>query len=151
MGISADLLAACDLEEAAMRILFLYGQDASFVRADLTMLRRMGDVTPLQCGSGVTVATVARALLGHDAAFVWFGLGHASRAVLAGRLLGKRVYLVGGGWDVAVIPEIGYGAARTTYGRTRAAWTFGLATRVLAFSDWSRREILAGAPRARVG
>ena len=133
-----------------MRILFLYAQDATFVRFDRDILQRRAEVTPLLCTPDVALSQIGRLLLHHDLAFIWFGLGHATRAVIAGVLLGRPTLLVGGGWDVAEMPEIEYGAASGTYGRTRAAWTFGLASRVLAFSRWSAQQVMHISPHARV-
>jgi glycosyltransferase involved in cell wall biosynthesis len=39
----------------------------------------------------------------------WFILGYSQVAVKASRLLNKRSVLIAGGWDVATVPEIGYG------------------------------------------
>ncbi len=133
-----------------MRILFLYDHDSTFVRADLEILRGFAEVTAVLADPSPSLAAVARSLSGHDLAYAWFGLGHATRAVLAGCLLRRPSVVVGGGWDVADMPEIQYGAARGTYGRGRACMTFGLASRVLAFSKWSADQIRTLAPWARV-
>src|SRR3990170_6875906 len=134
----------------SVRILFAYPEEATFVRTDREILARFADVTSLCAPPGTRFETLAKALHGHDLAFIWFGLGHASRLVLAAKLLRKSTILVGGGWDVADMPEIGYGAARGTYGRVRAALTFALANRVLAFSRWSAEQVRAVSPRSRV-
>ena len=133
-----------------MRILFLYREEASFVRADLKILERHADVTAIRCHAGIPMSSVANAMRKHDLAFSWFGLGYALRAAVVGLFLIRPTIIVGGGWDVVDMPEIGYGVTRSTYGQVRAAYAFGLATKVCAFSDWSAREIRKVAPRAQV-
>lgn len=133
-----------------MRILFLYDEEASFVRADLKILERHADVTAIRCHAGIPMSSIANAMSKHDLAFSWFGLGYALRAAVVGLFLTRPTIIAGGGWDVVDMPEIGYGATRSTYGQVRAAYTFGLTTKVLAFSDWSAKQILRIAPRAQV-
>ena len=123
------------------RVLFLYENDAAFVRDDLAILRERFDVTPLDCSRGVTLGTLFGLLRGVDITYSWFALGYAARAVLAGKLRGRPSIVVAGGWDVLAMPEIEYGAVRSRRGRRRARFTLRRANRVLAISEFSRRTI----------
>jgi glycosyltransferase involved in cell wall biosynthesis len=123
------------------RVLFLYDNAAPFVKADLAILQSHFDVLEKDCSSGSGLREIFRAVRLTDISYSWFALGHAARAVLAGRILGRPSVVVSGGWDVISMPEISYGAARTFRGRSRARFVLRRATHVLTFSDWSRNTI----------
>lgn len=128
------------------RILFLYRDDARFVKADLAIIKERHDVRALDCSAGPGFLTIGRALARADLSYSWFALGYAARAVLAGKILRRPSIVVAGGWDIVSMQEIGYGAVRSARGRARARLTLRSADRVLAFSKWSANGIrdLAG-------
>jgi len=147
---SAHPDAKCDAVLAAVigggrlsdgRVLFLYETAASFVDTDLAILESRYDVTPKECSRGSNLTEITRPVLRTDASYSWFALGHAARAVLAAKILGRPSVIVSGGWDVISMPEIAYGAARSVRGRLRARFALRGGTRVLAFSEWSRAAI----------
>ena len=128
------------------RILFLYENDATFVRDDLATLRTRYEVNAIRCSSRISFRTLLRPLRSSDLSFSWFALGYAARAVLLGKVLGRPSIVIAGGWDVLGMPEIGYGAARSLRGRLRARLAVRNADLLLAFSEFSRDTIrtLAG-------
>lgn len=123
------------------RVLFLYENDARFVRDDLYVLRSRYDVRAVDCSGGTSLRGLAPFVREAQFTFSWFALGYAARAVLLGKLLGTPSVVVAGGWDVVSMPEIGYGAVRNARGRARARLTLRYADRVLAFSKWSAKGI----------
>ncbi len=125
------------------RVLFLYRDDAPFVRADLAVIKERHDVRALDCSPSPGFLAIGRALARADLSYSWFALGYAARAVLAGKILRRPSIVVAGGWDVVSMPEIGYGAVRSARGRARARLTLRSADRVLAFSKWSANAIRA--------
>jgi len=125
------------------RILFLYEHAAPFVTADLEILRARFDVTPIECSAGATFGGLLGPLRRADASFSWFALGYAARAVLLGRWFRRPSVVVAGGWDVISMPDIGYGAVRSSRGRRRARYVLRRCNLLLTFSDWSRKTIEA--------
>ena len=125
------------------RILFLHENDSSFVRTDREILGQQFDVLDVDCSAGSTLRQVFRSLRGADLSYSWFGLGYAARAVLVGKLLRRPSVVVAGGWDVASMPEIGYGAVRSRRGRVRARLVLRRADVLITFSDWSHDRIRA--------
>ncbi len=59
---------------------------------------------------------ILRALIGSDAVFFWFADYYTLIPSVIARILGKKVFVVAGGFDVAYIPEVKSGA-RTRKGR----------------------------------
>lgn len=82
--------------------------------------------------------------LGHEAArsqlvFSWFGAAHALAAAVA--TCGRTPHVVvAGGWDVARLPDIDYGAHTSWWRHELSRFLFGQATRVLAVSEFTRAE-----------
>ena len=133
------------------RILFLTGgnPDASFVKADLQILRKTCHVVPIETGGSPTqrVVSLLRAckrilFSGTDLVYVWFaGVSYAPVVALASRLAGVPLVLVSGGADVANCPDVNFGDARVWWRRRLVRYALERADLVLAFSASARREI----------
>lgn len=87
--------------------------------------------------------------LAHEAAraqlvFCWFGAAHALASVLvtAGR---TPVVVVAGGWDVARLPDIDYGAHTSWWRHQLSRFLFAQAKQVLAVSEFTRHEAMQNA------
>lgn len=134
-----------------MRIVLLGPLRSSFVQTDIAELGKRHTIVPLDTVLGrglaglrtlimLTLKTLV-ALVRADALYCWFADYHTLVPTLAARLLGKRVYVVAGGYDVGYLPEINYGA------RMRAArWfctnrTFRYATKVFPVSEYALRQL----------
>lgn len=100
------------------RVLFVHPTMAPFIQADIDLLKRHFDVKVIDVGSmgkGVLAAlkagfAVAGGVVWCDLAFAWFADRHAKWMVRFSRLLGKPSIVVIGGYEVARVPEIGYGS-----------------------------------------
>lgn len=136
---------------AKTRVLFVTGgnPDASFVRADEEILRRVCHVVTLQASGGrsTRLKTLLRALKrialgGTDVVYIWFaGVSYAPILALAARLRNVPVVIVSGGADVANCPDIGFGEARVWWRRRLVRVALEAADVVLAFSQSARTEI----------
>jgi glycosyltransferase involved in cell wall biosynthesis len=93
------------------KVLFVYNNVQSrFVHQDLDGLRQRFLVVEKQLSSRrLEPVSVWRAVSANDVVFAWFASWHSFLPMLYARLLGKPSILVIGGYDVAKIPEIGYG------------------------------------------
>ena len=132
------------------RILFLYPIEASFIDADLELLKSLGIVTAVRFGPGDSFLGLLRSVARADLVYAWFALEHAAVSAPVARLLGRKSIVVAGGWDVVGFPEIGYGRLLTARGRFISRTALLWADRVLAFSEWSARAIRRVASRSRV-
>ena len=93
------------------KVLFICNNmQARFVRQDLDGLRQRFPVVEKQLAARrLEPVSVWRAVSTNDVVFVWFASWHSFLPMLYARLLGKPSILVIGGYDIAKIPEIGYG------------------------------------------
>jgi len=77
-----------------------------------------------------------------DSLLIWFASKHAITAVLLNYLFNKPIHIIAGGFDVANIPKIKYGAmqggSRSIIGR----WLLSRTHNVIAVSKSNRREII---------
>jgi len=77
-----------------------------------------------------------------DSLLIWFASKHAITPVLLNYLFNKPIYIIAGGFDVANIPTIKYGAmqggSRSKIGR----WLLSRTHNVIAVSKSNRREII---------
>lgn len=97
-------------ESSLPKVLFVYNNQVRFVRQDLDGLRRRFPVVEKQLAARrLEPMSVWRAVSNNDVVFSWFASWHSFLPMLYARLLGKPSILVIGGYDIAKIPEIGYG------------------------------------------
>jgi glycosyltransferase involved in cell wall biosynthesis len=74
-------------------------------------------------------------LRNHDLCYIWFSGVHAFWALVAARILTKKIVIVAGGYDAVYMPEIGYGLKYENKGWRRAYFAFRHADQVLAVSE----------------
>jgi glycosyltransferase involved in cell wall biosynthesis len=125
------------------RILFVHNHPAKFVQLDLLLLRERYDVCEwYQRTRVVNLLTLAHAVSQSDLVFGWFASWHTLFPVVLARLFRKPSVLVVGGYDTANMPEIGYGSMRGGFKRWIARTTMHSATKLIAFSEFSRLEAI---------
>ncbi len=129
------------MAEQLRSILFVHNGAAQFVRLDLEELRKHHRVTECYLRSRwVNPATIWRQVRTHDLVFGWFASWHTFLPFVFARLLGKPSVLVVGGYDVANMPQIGYGQQRGGMKKWVSRWTMRCATRLITFSNYSESE-----------
>jgi len=121
-------------------VCLVFQQPASFIEADRQILSESYDVVPFVYHGKRDLVSLIRAIRQCDIAYSWFALGHATAAVMISRWLGRRSVVVTGGWDVAAMPEIAYGAMISQSRRRKTVRTLRRADLVLAVSEANRRE-----------
>lgn len=134
-----------------MKILFVHNDLATFVKADLEILRSAHEVRELHIrrdSLGHLFADALAALKGAwwaDLIFAWFGGYHALLAFLPGRLLGKKCVVVASGYDVGNMPELDYGNMRPGLRQFIGRLVFRLAHKVFAVSNFTKQEAIQNA------
>jgi len=131
------------------RVLLVSNLDASFVSLDREILAEIGDVRHLIYRGRRQLPQLALQIARADLIMCWFVLGYATTSVLLGRALRKPVVLIPGGWDVRLIPEIGYGAMTTQSRIRKTRYALRRADLVLAISSdiaaaarsWEDRQV----------
>jgi hypothetical protein len=118
--------------DAARHILLVHNGPSPFVLMDLQLLRESHRVTEWYVRSRfINPLKVLRLVRRHDVIFGWFASWHTCLPFLAARLLGKPSLLVIGGYDLANLPNIGYGHQRGGLKKWVSRWTMRLSTGLL--------------------
>jgi glycosyltransferase involved in cell wall biosynthesis len=132
------------------RLLFIHHKLSSFVRFDLESLRAHFEVTerPLM-SRAFNPLGLWQEISEHDLVFGWFASWHTFLPVLWARLQHKPSILVVGGYDVANLPEIGYGHQRGGIRQWVSRFAMNLASSLVTNSYYSRDEAVANAGIAR--
>lgn len=89
-----------------------------------------------------SIFKILRGTLWADVTFSWFADTHAFLAVLFSKIFRKKSVVVASGYSVAAMPEIKYGAMRGGIPSWVVKFILGHATKVLAVSEFSLKEIL---------
>ena len=123
------------------KILFVHNHPTQFVRLDLAELQKRYQVTECYLRSRwVNPAAIWRQVKSHDLVFGWFASWHTFLPIEFGRRLRKPSVLVIGGYDVADIPEIGYGHQRGGMKRWLSRRTMRSASCLITNSGYSQEE-----------
>lgn len=124
----------------------VFGPAAStFVQDDIRLLKRLSAVTVISTetfGKSVpeSVLCVWRACLSaftHRTLWIWFADFYSFLPALIFRLLGRRVIVIAGGFDVARFPGLGHGAWIRWDRRFAVKWTFRMATDIWPVSSYA--------------
>ena len=126
-----------------LSILFVHNYPTKFVQIDLALLQARFTVQERYAKSrAVNLVTLMNAVRNCDLVFGWFASWHTFFPMLFARVLKRPSVLVVGGYDTANLPEIGYGSQRGGMRRWITLMTMRMATRLTAFSEFSREEAI---------
>jgi glycosyltransferase involved in cell wall biosynthesis len=129
------------------RILYVHSRKASFVEIDREILAERYELDPLyQPGRVPNPIRVIRGVLRADLVFGWFASWHTFFPITLAWLLRKPSVLVIGGFDVANMPDIGYGHQQGGLRRWASRWLFRRAHRLVTNSNYSLSEIERNTP-----
>jgi glycosyltransferase involved in cell wall biosynthesis len=97
-----------------LKVLFLYplwAVNATFVGRDFEILARHFTVSKMSYDrhDPTFPLKIFRQMAVHHLCFAWFGGVHSFYALLAARMLGKKIFIVAGGYDAVYLPELNYG------------------------------------------
>jgi glycosyltransferase involved in cell wall biosynthesis len=135
------------------RILFFHNSPARFVEMDRESLRSRYPLTDCCLRSRwINPLAIWRQVRNHDLVIGWFASWHSLLPLLFARWLGRPSVLIVGGYDLANLPEIGYGHQRGGIKKWVSRWDMRLATCLVTNARYSRDEALrnAGIPAERV-
>lgn len=126
-----------------IKILFVYSALGSFVRRDLKILEKCFHVKKMKViMSPLTVLRLLKGILWADLVYTWFIKLNTLFTVLFCMVLRKKCIIVAGGYDVAYVPEIDYGALLSPWRRIMVKFVLEHASKVLAVSGLNRNEIM---------
>jgi glycosyltransferase involved in cell wall biosynthesis len=136
-----------------VRILYVHSRKASFVLWDREILAGRYEIEDLyQPGRVPNPLRVIRGVLRADLVFGWFASWHTFLPITLAWLLRKPSVLVIGGFDVANMPDIGYGHQQGGLRKHASRFVFARARRLITNSHYSLEEIErnTNVPPARV-
>lgn len=130
----------------SMKILYIHNYPTRFVQIDLELLRTDHEVEEryihrLDALSPGLLLAVAHA----DLVFCWFASYHALIPTLLAKLLGKPSVVVIGGYDVANLPEIGYGHQRGGWRKLISRLVMRHSSSLMVISKYAWGEVVTNA------
>ncbi len=127
-------------------ILFVHNRLTPFVKIDRDLLAARFDVDEYVVArdlpSSSALWSLWRRVRACDVVYCWFASAHSLPPALVGRLMGKGVIVVVGGYDTANMRAIGYGHQRGGLKKVVAKLTMHLASRLLTYSTFTRSEAM---------
>lgn len=132
------------------RIVFVHNGQERFVCDDLRLLSESHTISDwYQPKRAFNPARLYREIASHDLVFCWFASWHSLWPVLIARQMGKPAIVVVGGYDVANLPQAGYGSQRSGLRRIMprivSRTVIRNATHIVAFSESARQEAICNA------
>lgn len=120
------------------KIVFVYLNMSTFVSKDLEILRKHFDVKPIQWTRTRDVKRILKIMkyvYKTDLSFITFADRHAVLTIRFSKLFRKKSVVVVGGYDVAKLPEIGYGLMISKKSARRVKYVLEKADKVLTIND----------------
>ena len=135
------------------RILFVRAKEAaesSFINRDIDLLKKHFDVRVIDYvldrhrpkESASTIWRMCKGLLWADLSLSWFAVWHARTAVRMSKIFLKKSIALVGGYEVASVPEIMYGAQLNSETKKVVDYVLKNATKIVAGSEFTKGEIL---------
>jgi glycosyltransferase involved in cell wall biosynthesis len=127
-------------------VLLVYHRPSSFIEIDARLLRERWDVREWRQSHPFArplalLAAVRRSRL----VLGWFASWHTLLPITFAWLLGRPSVVIVGGFDLASLPDLRYGNQRGGIRRVVTGWVLARATRLIAISHFSLRELQAHA------
>jgi glycosyltransferase involved in cell wall biosynthesis len=114
----------------------------SFIREDLTLLRKHFDVDHLLSSGFTTPFRILWRLRGSAVTYTWFASVYSFLVVVLGRLMGKKSIIIIGGVDASKEPSINYGIWLTPWKGALVARAMRWAHKLLIVDPFFRDEII---------
>jgi glycosyltransferase involved in cell wall biosynthesis len=129
------------------KVLVVHNKPVRFVRLDEQILAERYQVTDYLVEKRTLhhPFSLWSTISAHDFVFGWFASWHTLLPVMFARLLSKPTLVVSGGYDVANLPDIGYGHQRGGLKKWVARLVLRLADVVVVNSNFSKREAVQNA------
>jgi glycosyltransferase involved in cell wall biosynthesis len=124
------------------KILFVHSGNETFVELDREILSDFAEVQDFYAVRKFPIGLIHywRGIKGSDIVFCWFASWNSFWALLFAKLLQKPSLLVIGGYDLANLPEAGYGQQRGGLGKWVSRFAMKLATELFTNSYYSQKE-----------
>ncbi|MEA2096482.1 MAG: glycosyltransferase family 4 protein [Candidatus Cloacimonadota bacterium] len=130
------------------KILFLSAYNSSFVRNDRSILEKFADVSTIPIPKKRNILKIALfayaifvGVCKNDIIYCWFAELPAYFAVFFSRLMHKKCFVVIGGYEVASVPEIGYGGMLNPKNVKKVKYILNNTDLTLAVSKSNKKEI----------
>ncbi len=127
------------------RILYLHRDPswAGFIADDAEILRSAHEVDDVLFDYQLrSIATLAPKVLRTDLVYFWWGDITGAYGALLAKAMGKPSVMITGGYDIASVPEIGYGLRHKRGRRHLPPVALNLATHVVANAEIMRRVVI---------
>jgi glycosyltransferase involved in cell wall biosynthesis len=135
------------------RVLFVAPRPSSFIELDRGLLAQRHDVVALYGNRPQrNLRALGRAVRAADVVFGWWAHLHTLEPFTLARRMRTPTVLIVGGFDVADMPEIGYGSQRPGWRRAVSRWVMRRADVLATNAHYSARELErnVGIPADRV-
>lgn len=134
------------------KVLFINLADASFIRLDEKILSSQHQVSTFKFKhkKGWRIIPelirqfgfVLSRIFSSDIVFIWFADFHAVIPTVLGRLFGKKVIIVVGGYDAAFEKDLNYGVKTRHIGKWSATISLSLASKLLPVTRFTQDDML---------
>ena len=125
------------------RIVVIHLHLYTFVKQDIEILKTKYNVVEISVSSikrPLSFLIMLRYIITSQLIFCWFADHQTLLAVLIARILRKKSIVIIMGYEVANVPEIGYGRILKRYGRYFVYQTIRYADKVVALSNWTKTQ-----------
>ena len=127
-----------------MNILYIISGITGFKINDQKILESLGRTTTINYNKWWNYFSpkIIKYIYQNDIIVIWFASSHAIPCILVNYFFNRPIYIIAGGYDVANVKNIGYGAMNKTPRRIIGRWILSKAKKIIAVSKSNKNEIM---------
>ena len=131
------------MNEVKKNILYIIEGYNGFKRLDEDILNSFSNVRTYNYKSTLNYLDISIFfdIIWSDIIIIWFASKHAIPTLIFNLIINKPLVIIAGGFDVASVPSINYGAMRKGLRKKIGNWILSRATTVISVSHSNHREI----------
>lgn len=127
-----------------MKILYIISRYTGFKINDQKILESLGRTTTINYKKWWQYLNpkIFKYVYQNDIIVIWFASSHAIPCIIANYFFNKPIYIIAGGFDVANVRNIEYGAMQKTPKKIIGRWILSKAKSIIAVSKSNKNEIM---------
>lgn len=124
------------------KVLMIYSRRSTWIENDSDIIRKEHELEELNWCGLKDVFRLISLVRSSDIVLSWFASTYSLFAAILCRIFNKKSFVIAGGYDTTIMPEINYGLGLSFKNKMFVGLALRLSNRIFAISEASRKDII---------